>query len=185
MTATTSVGFLLLCVAIYVIACDLLRRPRMHALRTRLVLERNRNRFGQLRTKLVRLATAGELNPKSDLFAGVYQGITKLVRNPHAFEAAAEAVLTIPVPEELLQRGPRPTRVEGEIARDFATRIDLLCRDYSKIYAAGAWILDRLPSSDDMPPLWLGMLVARALRKRIGSIFEARERLERTARLAA
>jgi hypothetical protein len=187
-TATASVGLLLICVFIYVIACDLLRARRRRDLRRRLVCERNRNRFGELRTKLVRLAIGGELNPRSEIFTGAYKAMTTLMRNPDALEAAAQAVLTtLPPPEQQPQRH-RPTRLEGEIVREFAVRIDLLCRDYSTVYLVASWILERVPRSDGTP-LWLAMVTANAARHaqraKFGQMVDARQRLEVTAQRAA
>jgi hypothetical protein len=185
MTATTSVAFLLLCAVCYVVVRDLLRAPRMYGLRKRLMRERNRNRFGELRTELVRQAAAGELNPRSQIFESIYRGTTSLMRNPYALEAAAQAILQIPAPEQQRGRGTRPTRAEGEVAQDFARRIDMLCRDYSKVYVASAWILDRLTGPWSRPPLWIEMIAARAKLQRMRPMVEARKRLEGTAQLAA
>jgi len=181
-TAAASVGLLLLCVVIYVVVRDFLRAPRMHALRNRLRLERNRNRFGELRTNVVRLAVTGDLNPKSKIFRGIYSGTTNLMRNPYAMEAAAQAVLMIPAPWP--EGGPRPTKAEGDAAREFARRIDLLCRDFSKAYVAAAWIIDRCGITDSGAPLWIQMIQARE-QQRIKAMVEARKRLECTAQVAA
>ena len=152
MNANTSIAFVVFCVAVYVAACDVLRAPRTRALKDRLASEKNRNRFGELRTRLVRQAVERNIDPRSGLFSSFYRSLTALMRNPHEFERAAQLVLTLPAPEQ--PGAIKPTRAEGEIARDFAKRLDLLCRDYFRLYAASV------------------------------SMVAARERLERTAQLA-
>lgn len=181
MTAPVAIAFTLGCVAVYVVACDIMRAPVMRRLHDRLTRERNRNRFGEVRTKLVRLAADGQVNPRSQLFMGMYGATTNLMRNPYALEEAAQAILTIPAPNSTRRRS-RPTPIEGEIVRDFARRIDLLCRDYSHWYSMAAWLNDRCDGPARTPPLWIRMILARAeQRKQIRPIAEARARLERLA----
>lgn len=184
MTGTQGLAVLVVCIIAYVIARDVLRAPAMRRLEDRLTRERNRNRFGEVRTRLVRVAVEGGIDPKSHVFAGVYKGSTALMRNPYEFEAAANAILTIPLLDQ--KRRPKPTKTEGAIARDFAHRIDLLCRDYSKWYRATAWLLDRCTDRKLSAPLWVRLIKERAERReRIRPMLAARERLERTAQLAA
>jgi hypothetical protein len=181
MSTNESIALLLACVVLYVVACDVLRAGRARDLRERVARERNRNRFGELRTRLLKMAVENRLDPRSSLFSAFYKSLTALMRNPHEFENAAQLVLTLPVPERLGAK--RPTRSEGEIARDFAHRLDLLCRDYFRFYAAGAWLIDRIDRKGH--PLWVEMLAQRAGRRPAGSLIAARQRLEQTAQSAA
>jgi hypothetical protein len=176
---------MLMVVAIYVIVNDLLRATRMRDLRVRLQREKNRNRFGELRTQLVRLAIEGHLDPKSRIFKSVYAGTTTLMRNPYEFDAAASAILTIPAPPRRKRSGlKKPTRAEAEVAEEFARRLDLLCRDFSRVYTLGAWVIDRLASKDQVPPLWIQMIEERARRGQMRHLIQARKRLVETARQA-
>jgi hypothetical protein len=172
---SANAGFLVLCVAIYVLACEVIRSKRMKVLGDLLKRERNRNRFGQLRTRLVALAIDQQVDTRSWFFPAAYRGLTALMRNPHDFEAAAQAILTLPASAGT--RRQRATPKEVEIALDFAKRLDLLCRDYSRPYAVGAWVLDLLGAGKGHP-LWIRM---HAQSKKARSLFAARERLESVA----
>ncbi len=174
-------AFLLLCVGVYVIACDVLRAGPMRSLRDRLRREMNRNRFGELRTDLVRKAIDGEIDPRSELFLPLYRGLTALMRNPQELEAVARITLMLPAPGRRTAR--RPTRSEGLIAREFARRIDLLCRDYFRSYSWMAWVADRLDKHE--LPLWIRVPSLRAREERARTLVAARERLEQTANEAA
>lgn len=172
---STNAGFLVLCVAIYVFACEIIRHKRMKVLGELLKRERNRNRFGQLRTRLVALAIDQHVDARSWFFPAIYRGLTALMRNPHDFEAAAQAILTLPA-----SAGTRPKRAtpkEVEIALDFAKHLDQLCRDYSWPYAIGTWLLDLLGAGKGNP-LWIRM---HRWSKKARSLFAARERLESVA----
>lgn len=204
MSTNAAIGLLLCCSTLFVLVTQLGRRHYFRQLEERLRRERNRNRFGELRTEMMRLVAIGELDVRSPFFVSVYRGLTGLMRNPHDSEAAVWHVLSLPLPAgERKHPDWTPTRIEGMLAHEFSLRLDLLCRDYSRSYAVGALIMrvaafvrrhldGRADVQGDVPDqlmdphLWYWAGVARkAQQRKARSVVDAREKLDRTARLAA
>lgn len=142
------------------------------------VQERNRNRFGELRTALMSMARDGAIDVRGERFQTIYGSLTILMRNPHDYEKAAWALLALP---EHRTVGMAPiTKSEGELMLLLADRLDLLCRDYNALYRSLAWVLDHARGGSSNPlhqlPLWLQVHLRQAERAR--PIIQARTRLK-------
>jgi len=78
------------------IARSLARRGWRRELSRAVVRERNRNRFGVLRTRLMAQSRDGVIDVKSPIFRSMYSGLTVLMREPHEYAKAALAIMTLP-----------------------------------------------------------------------------------------
>lgn len=93
----------------------------------------NRNRFGELRTRLMALARDERVSIQSPAFRLLYRSLTTLMRNPHAYREASETLLTLPDRPAGASRRTYSAE-EASILVDLADRLDLMCRDYSRMY---------------------------------------------------
>src|SRR5947209_7752866 len=103
--------------------------------------ERNRDRFGELRTELMRLAREGEVDVKSEAFAVLFRSLTALMGSPSDYPGAVSALLRFsmkPGKGAAFSVTPR----EGRLLMEFAERLDLLCRDFDGVYRFIARHLD-------------------------------------------
>jgi len=143
------------------IARSLARRGWRRELRRAVVRERNRNRFGVLRTRLMAQSRDGVIDVKSPIFRSMYSGLTVLMREPHEYAKAALAIMTLPE-RPPVEQPSRVTRAEAELALEFSDALDRLCRDFSRVYRFLAWCLDNMSPADKgqvrPPPLWVQML---------------------------
>lgn len=127
----------------------------------------NRNRFGELRTRLLELARTGQTSVSSPVFGMLYKSLTIFMRNPLDYEKAATAILTLPA------ISPQPSGVvshsagERRLIVDFADALDSFCRDYSRAYRWVAWFLDRVEKR--RMPLWVSMHAQKQARAQSGS----------------
>jgi len=177
MTLNQDLGLLLFGVLFYVVVTQIVSAAYTHELRERLICERNRNRFGELRTAMMAMVAEDKIDPRSPFFAPMYGALTALMRNPGAHEAAAQHVLTMMPPKEG-KPNYKPTELERDILREFSLRLDLLCRDHSRTYAFCAWLVDKIPlDAAHRAPFWM-MVVRERMKKKTSLVYQARERLD-------
>ena len=117
------------------------------------ITERNRNRFGILRTKLMSLAREEKIDIRSPLFSGLYGCATILMRNPHLYKEAVNDILSFSDEIESTD-GLSLSQNECELLVQYAQSLDELCRDYSPVYRHIAKYRDRR-SSVPTVPLWI------------------------------
>jgi len=138
-------------------------------LRRAVVKERNRNRFGVLRTQLMSDARDNVLDVHSPTFGSLYRGLTVLMREPHAYADAALAILALPSSGSG-DEGRQATLAEKKIALAFADALDQLCRDFVRPYRFLAWALDGMersqqgPNQRRAPHLWVQLASKPAFR---------------------
>lgn len=165
---------------------EMLRVGWLRELQDLAVHERNRNRFGELRTRLVAMAREERIDLRSPHFAVLYRVLTLLMRNPHDYDKAARAVLEWePKTSELSEHAATPD--EAELLLDFARRMDLLCRDYSRTYRSlvGAidWVRRRF-GDDNRIPFLVFVYIGKHSRsmQRVTPVREASKKLETLGR---
>lgn len=163
--------------AVTLLAYELWRGPRIRAPILRLKCERNRDRFGELRTELMRLARDGEIELRSGAFAALYRSLTILMRSPSDYPTAVRFLLRSfsPAPAEPLPVTPR----EGKLLVEFANRLDALCRDFDATYRLFARCMDLANDGTaraEFPPL-LHLFIRRHELIKLKSVQKARARL--------
>ena len=148
---------LLVVVAIYLVILAFFRvlfqRKEVKELKRLAITERNRNRFGALRTDLMSLAREKKINIESPLFQALYGFATTLMRNPHLYRDAVHGILILP--NKIESTGNlNLSEDECKMLLLFAKNLDELCRDYSPIYRYAARYFDRRSTIPQIP-LWM------------------------------
>lgn len=172
--------FLALVVAVPLLIIDSPRAwqtaAKVRDLRRAVYIERNRNRFGELRTELVRAVKDDLVRADSPHFAALYMPLTVLMRNPHCYDDAAGRVLSLEPSSLPRPAGQRETDFEAKLYMDFARAMDLMLRDYSWYYRMMAGLIERLAPNDGSPlarlaslPMWLQVYVLRGALMRAGA----------------
>ena len=121
-----------------------LRRRWIRRLERLALDESHRNRFGELRTRLMALARDGVVEPRSEEFASVYAGLSVMMRQPCMLDIAVQALLGLPPPPKK-SAAKYHRRMPREMARlllDLAEQLDRLCRDYHGSYRWLARLID-------------------------------------------
>ena len=145
------------------------RAKRLSNLHEMATVEENRNRFGDLRTRMMAHAREGRIDVRSDIFRIIYPTLTLLMKHPHQHREAAATILGLPDPTTANLVGERPMQPEEiELVLDFSRHLDLLCRDFSGTYKLVAKLED---VSSGMRakvrfPLWVRIADARLRRAR-------------------
>ena len=151
-----TVTFLLVAVVyswIYILGRTVIRSRKSARIRELLRREQNRNRFGELRTRLFQLAALGEVPTDTERFQVMSSFLTFLMRQPHRYPEAAQATIaSLPLQEAGLQKKEQVSSIaEARFFVDTASALDQLCRDYDVVYRGLAKVADQM----HLPPLWL------------------------------
>lgn len=145
------------------------RAKRLSTLREMATVEENRNRFGELRTRMMTHVREGRIDVRSDIFRTVYRTLTLLMKHPHKHRDAATEILRLPDPATATITGERPMQPEEiSLVLDFSRRLDLLCRDFSGTYRLLAKLEDVSSGvrAEGRVPLWVRIADARLRRAR-------------------
>ncbi len=143
-------------IAVFVV--EAFRQPALRQMKGFLREQRNRDRLGLLRTKLMAGVRRGTVDPTTTSFDMLYLSITYLLRHPELHERFVEKILHNPE----AQRAADPekmTKAEAELASELLHTIDQMCRDHDLVYRAMAALLDRIPEQqEERSPLWVAVL---------------------------
>lgn len=144
--------------------------------------EKNRNRFGVLRTELMRLAREEELNVGSNTFRELYYLFTNLMRNPQSYQRLAGGILHLPdaIPRSDGRNTPFFTKGEAELLLRFAEFLDALFRDYSRPYRWIAKYYDFIHrrNLNFKWPLWIKIVVLGREYQQAKEMHDAQEKIE-------
>lgn len=136
-------GVLGLASIVLLLVREWLRGPWLKELAGLAVAERNRNRLGDLRTRLMAHVRDKRIQIESPVFLELYRLLTRLMREPYEYRAVAEAVLTSSdAHAEQKTWGWEINAYEAEMLLAVANALDLLCRDYNPTYSRLARIYD-------------------------------------------
>ncbi len=153
--AVVVIGLAAVVVAIFTVLREIMRQPMIRRARLAALTEKHRNRFGELRTRLVALARDEGLHLKDpDFFRGFYEPLSLLMREPGAYESAA-LVFIRSIPEarsrskQARTKSRRPTLSHDEavLALNVADALDELCRDFVWSYR----LASRIAGQKDEP----------------------------------
>jgi hypothetical protein len=176
-------------------ATELARANWLRELRALTLRERNRNRFGAIRTRLLELSGEGKVDVKGPWFAWLYRSLTLLMRKPEEYETAANAILMVPDEARPRAKGKvKIPEVEAQILLEYARGLDQLCRDYSKVYRFFAFSHDlsmqrkamqdgRAFDPERFAPLWVKWHVFGVTKtmESMRPVFKAKKTLETMA----
>ena len=120
-------------IALNIIVREIYRASWVKELKLLAITERNRNRFGILRTELVSLARKEKLNIRSPLLKELYSCYTILMRKPDLYKDVVNSVLYLPdkMPSN---KNWHLSQEEYNLIIRFAENFDELCKDYSFVY---------------------------------------------------
>lgn len=130
-----------------VIIRELFRFRYINRLREMEVAERNRNRFGIMRTQLMGYVREGEIDIQSEMFRLLYTSMSVLMRNPHTYNEVSTKVITgLP---KVVRSEKRTRRVVSEneaiMCLSFAENLILLIKDYSRLARWVLWVSPMKP----------------------------------------
>lgn len=141
---------------------ELMRRPWHAELRELARQDVNRNRFGEIRTRLMMLVVEGTVDPRAPYFDALYRPLTLLMRAPDQHEQAAAVLLDETARRSLSEVGTEsadtnpfrgaPSAV-GPVLLEFAHALDRLLADYSFLWRCAQWA-HRLTIRKHIP-LWV------------------------------
>ena len=126
-------GLIVIYFALNTLVRELCRAGWIKELKLLAITERNRNRFGILRTELLSLARQENLNIRSPLLKELYGCYTILMRKPFLYREVVDSVLFLPN-KIRSKENLHLSQEECNLLIQFAENFDELCKDYSFVY---------------------------------------------------
>ena len=142
-------------IALNILVREIYRASWVRELKSLSITERNRNRFGILRTELVSLVRKEKLNIRSPLIKELYSCYTILMRKPDLYKDVVNSVLYLP-DKMRSDKNWQLSQEEYNLIIRFAENLDDLCKDYSLVYRWLARHYDRHGTTPNIP-LWLNL----------------------------
>jgi hypothetical protein len=152
----------------YAIATLIFSSSTRSELQSLLRAERNRNRFGELRTELMDHVRTERVSVNSEHFRVLYRFLTLLMREPRQYDSVVSSILLSEFSTKRV--AGEAVEVEREMYRKVAHAFHLLCLDYNFIYRMYAWLVQATSrlvvgaAGLDDAPFWIFWMKANSVR---------------------